>query len=287
MNPEPELRLADVVKASPLEDEAEYYLQKTLEEVLPQEVGDSIGLVDIPEDAEQEFFDRQKEVAKKDPAKLEEAQLWDLAAEMQKMQETSEVENDGFGLNDSIGDIDVVLTEADKLVENATNLVPPRIQATKPSENQTALSPKARWAQLKAATLTVGAVGKVRNDEEEAAETIDPVSNNDIENASFADGSSVSSDGIGNFLKVGATMKADLHDFDAWVRLRHRGALYYARVILLYVMIPSAGLAAVLFYLADNPPCGSTGDGCRSRTVNQSTGSESVDSVSTLSIYQT
>jgi len=50
-------------------------------------------------------------------------------------------------------------------------------------------------------------------------------------------------------------VKAGYKDFEDWVRFKKIGIFSYVKLVLLGLMIPGAGIAAILFYLAGNPPC--------------------------------
>jgi hypothetical protein len=50
--------------------------------------------------------------------------------------------------------------------------------------------------------------------------------------------------------------KEEFKDFEDWLRYRQTDVWLHVKLLLLYVMLPSTGIAAILFYLAGNPPCG-------------------------------
>ena len=206
-------------------------MQKTLEDIPHNlESEHEANILDIPKDAEEEFFARQHE-ALLNENKSADTKLWELAATMNSIQ--SEGVEDSFGLADSSGGLDTgVLTDADRLVQNATNINQsiPSLVTGEAQTNDKKPTPKARWAKLRAATVAVGAAAQKAKADEEIGLAMRS------EDDSLSESSDDSSDVLGNFFKIGAVVKSDLRDFDSWVRLRQKGAFYYARVILLYVL---------------------------------------------------
>jgi hypothetical protein len=51
-------------------------------------------------------------------------------------------------------------------------------------------------------------------------------------------------------------IKLDLHDFEDFLKFRKGSMIAYIKFVLFFVIIPATGIAALLFYAVDNPPCG-------------------------------
>lgn len=48
----------------------------------------------------------------------------------------------------------------------------------------------------------------------------------------------------------------DFRDFEEWLRMKKLGVWSYCRTVVLFLMLPSIFVAAILFYFFENPPCG-------------------------------
>jgi hypothetical protein len=59
-------------------------------------------------------------------------------------------------------------------------------------------------------------------------------------------------------VKQGVVKKAkdDFKDFEEWLKYRQYNLWAQVKFLLFFIMIPSTGIASILFYLAGNPPCG-------------------------------
>jgi hypothetical protein len=55
---------------------------------------------------------------------------------------------------------------------------------------------------------------------------------------------------------AGDRAKEEFKDFEDWLRSRQSDVWLHVKLLFLFVMLPATGIAAILFYLADNPPCG-------------------------------
>mmetsp|Transcript_31570 Transcript_31570/g.76534 ORF Transcript_31570/g.76534 Transcript_31570/m.76534 type:complete len:1185 (-) Transcript_31570:186-3740(-) len=68
-------------------------------------------------------------------------------------------------------------------------------------------------------------------------------------------------------LPYSGKIKKDWEVFSGFLRPRRQTMMTYARIVLFYVMIPSLTIAAILFYLAGNPPYGKceSSAGCQPR----------------------
>lgn len=252
----------------------EYYLQQTLEEAAPS-LEPATKLLNIPEDAEAVFSERNRDSLDANADHT----LFKLAAEMERLDSNAAGLKDGFGLSDSSASLSTpVLTDADRLLQSAVTLTPTKTTTQEEAHDVESALPKYRWAKLKAATAVLGAASHDNNSEEVSQAFIVPNGgDNEDDNLSVSEDSETGSSVLDDILE--SAVKADLRDFESWVRLRGRGAFYYARVVLFYVVIPSLVLAAILFYGADNPPCGASGEGCRAREEVVVSGNESVDSI--------
>ena len=61
-------------------------------------------------------------------------------------------------------------------------------------------------------------------------------------------------------------LKLRYKDMEQWLSFRKQSTCTYAKYMLLGLLMPSAGIAAILFYFGGNPPCGTT-DECNNSTA--------------------
>src|SRR3569623_815085 len=48
----------------------------------------------------------------------------------------------------------------------------------------------------------------------------------------------------------------EYQDFEDWLRLQRSSAWTHVKVALFFLMLPATGIAAILYYVVGNPPCG-------------------------------
>ena len=53
-------------------------------------------------------------------------------------------------------------------------------------------------------------------------------------------------------------MRAQYREFEDWFNLKRPGVTRYIRSVLIFLIIPATTVAAILYYVAENPPCGTT-----------------------------
>lgn len=70
-------------------------------------------------------------------------------------------------------------------------------------------------------------------------------------------------------MKRSTKVKAQFREFEDWLKFEKMSVWSYIKIALFFIMIPATGLAAILFYLAGNPPCGN--GICRPKTNTNST----------------
>lgn len=201
--------------------------------------------------------------------------LWGLAAEMKNIHGTTGSEHfaPAFGAGDG--------GNADLFATSATNLLK-RVRSQKRREEEEARlaaeeaanpTPADRWKKLRMHVQGVNAFDSKKTDVDLEAGLDDdsPVS---TENDAGDDSpKNDSSQGPGHKASKAKTFQkaflSDFHDFEEWVRLQRMGAWSYVKTIMLFLVIPCTGIAAILFYLVENPPCGTQSECIEQQRLNE------------------
>lgn len=96
--------------------------------------------------------------------------------------------------------------------------------------------------------------------EHEEGENEDPEEGGETSANVTGDSTKVTSsnnNGVGGAVKVCKKQAVtEYKDFEAWLRYKRSSMWTHIKVALFFIMIPATGIAAILFYLAGNPPCG-------------------------------
>ncbi|GKY98944.1 hypothetical protein MPSEU_000850200 [Mayamaea pseudoterrestris] len=175
-------------------------------------------------------------------------------------------------------------SDQDKLIKNAVTLMKRNNAAPKDSLLQTeaghgdAGSPKPtsathdRWNALKA-TIHANAAKSIRDlskktDEEDDLENqeTDQEAESSKEHHSpnfHTDGENMrTNSGLGRSHPLRATtrmkIKSRYKDFEDWIRFKKMSMFTYLKFLLLFLTLPALGVAAILYYLVGNPPCGTS-----------------------------
>jgi len=189
--------------------------------------------------------------------------LFNLAAEMRQMQNQS--------VSESFDGVKNGTTSADMFATNAIALMK-RNKAKKEEETKSAAAvaavretfdPASKWKKLRTAVRASNMVDSKKTDE-----AVDPLENDDgdqqvdLESGVSGKGETKqnSSDNLRRSKKksqINEDFKSDFQDFEEWLKFRKGNALRFVKNVLFFIIFPATGIAAILFYLADNPPCGS------------------------------
>lgn len=186
--------------------------------------------------------------------------LWNLAAELHNAQERHPMDFPSDGAAEGGG-------QADRLATNAAALVTQRresesIQAV--SEHSSPhIDPKANWKILKAAMHLAESKHSATDKKTDAEEK---ESAQDVEAGVCGGENSPSSPAASRKTKPSKFARAkdqlvfDYHEFKSWIGLKMGGVTGYIKFVLLFLILPCTSVAALLFYVFDNPPCGTQED---------------------------
>lgn len=169
--------------------------------------------------------------------------LFDLTSELLKIQNLTsspKFHESGFGTSNQ-----------DTFVKNAAMLLKRKSKKDENLEDENTMETeqpqapfdaKAKWGKIRgvvSASTVAKAVTK---------------SSGDIEEGQAGD------DNNGKEKKVAnnsyEAFKAEFKDFNEWLKFSRKGVWTYLKIIFFYLIFPSTGVAALLFYVFENPPCG-------------------------------
>lgn len=180
------------------------------------------------------------------------------------------------------------LSDQDKLIKNAatliqrskdpsTDTIESSVDVNDPGNDISAKSggsAKDRWKTLARTVQATSPSDPKKTDEgdrsrhqsAEVAEHLDIEANQEAEDDSSREGT-VRSNGTRGRSHVGRSsakqmIKSRYKDFEDWLKFRKMSVYAYVKFLLLWLILPAIGVAAILFYLAGNPPCG-TRSQCR------------------------
>jgi hypothetical protein len=279
------ISLKDIIGSNPLESEAESYIQRSLEEADPTRAGTSASqksiLRAVPDDARQSFSgesEARSERSTKSLLTVEEDShetdptghhasvttaetLFGLAADLKRMHSQY-----GSGMASSFE----ATSQSDAFAHNAGNILN-RIkkkstdadEAAPNHEVETAAvgGGKSKWNKVRQSVQVTGALraGVDKKSDEEVADSDgdgDVEAGNDNWNEETAAGGDGTNAASRKMKRAKEQIKLDLHDFEDFLTFRKGGMIAYIKFVLLFVIIPATGIAALLFYAVDNPPCG-------------------------------
>ena len=263
----------------------EAYIQRALEETDPLMAGPTEAqttlLGNVPDDARHRFETNDDEQQQQQqptnntktttmPSFMGERRstgdaLWEMAAQMRKMQGRP-----GSSLSSKSSHIkEEEMSPGDMFAHNATTLLK-RSRSAKAKESARRMEeqeemqgpspakadPMAKWKKLKHAVQVAGAAASIKKDDEvPAPDDVDA----ETGEASGSDGEGASGgrkSKPGRMGKAAGQLKSEFLDFEEWLKFTQSSVLRYIKRILLFLIIPCTGVAALLFYAAGNPPCG-------------------------------
>jgi len=237
--------------------------------MVSEEVGTQKALLgNVPDDVRHSFDNEERQSDL--PSVLGERRstgdaLWDMAAQMRKMQERT-----GSSLRES-SHIEEEMSPGDILAHNAMTLLK-RNRANKnheavhqereetPEATAASSDPMVKWKKLKYSVQFAGAVGIKKDDDARSAD--DNAEGGEGSGSEGGDKTSPRKSKYGRAGKATEQLKSEFRDFEEWVQFARPGMKQYIKRILLFLIIPCTGVAALLFYAVGNPPCG-TQDECR------------------------
>jgi hypothetical protein len=270
--------LKDVLGTNPLESEAESYIQRSLEEADPTRAGQSESqksiLSAVPDDAKHSFIS-ESEARSERSAKSNETdptdntaygyrasittgeKLFGLAADLKRMQSQK-----GSGVASTFE----ATSQSDTFAHNAATILN-RMKKKSADTGETAPTHKvettavgggkSNWNKLRLSVVDAGADKK---SDEEVVDS-DGDGDGDVEagngnwNEETAGGEGENS-AFQKMKRAKEQIKSDLSDFEDFLKFRKVNMISYVKVVLFFVILPATGIAALLFYAVDNPPCG-------------------------------
>jgi hypothetical protein len=281
--------LKDVLGTNPLESEAESYIQRSLEEADPTRAGQSESqksiLSAVPDDAKHSFngeSEARSERSTKSLRAVEEAshesdntayrlrvstttseKLFGLAGDLKRMhsQNVSGMassfeatsQTDAFAYNAA-----TILNRIKKNGADTGGTAP-----THKVETGTTGKGKSKWNKVRQSVQVTGALhaGADKKSDEEVVD-FDGDDDGDVEagnddnwNEETAGGEGTNS-AFQKMKRAKEQIKSDLNDFEDFLKFRKGSMISYIKFVLFCVIIPATGIAALLFYAVDNPPCG-------------------------------
>jgi hypothetical protein len=286
------IALKDIIGSDALESEAESYIQRSLEEADPTKAGTSESqrsiLSAVPDDIKHDFSSesegrsersiRSPQLIKStsqstDPAdntayghraSLSTAEaLFGLATDLKQMHRQNRVrQSSTFNAT----------SQSDAFAQNAANIMS-RIKKDNTDTGETASTPKvetptagggkSKWNMVRQSVQVAGAISagtKKKSDEEVVDSDVDgdvdvEAGNGDNWNEVMPGGQDANS-AFQRMKRAKEQIKSDLNDFEDFLKFRKGNMISYIKFVLFCVIIPATGIAALLFYAVDNPPCG-------------------------------
>jgi hypothetical protein len=282
------ISLKDIIGSSPLESEAESYIQRSLEEADPTRAGTSESqrsiLSGVPDDVKHTFSLESEEETARSAQGIEDAshetdpidnteynrrapvstadKLSELAADLNRMRSQNEAmlsstfeptsQSDAFA-----HDAAAILSR----IKNGSTSTGETSPTQKVETAATGGGAKSNWKKVRQTVQVAGAIhaGSHKKTDEEV---VDPGGDGDVEAGSGVKteetpgGHNRRNSTFKKMKKTKEIIKSDLNDFKDFWMFRKGSMVSYIKSVLLFVIIPATGIAALLFYAADNPPCG-------------------------------
>ena len=285
------LTLQQVLESSPQEAEADTYIQNALDEIDPTRAGPSASqesiLSAVPDDAKQGFAeadggDENKSFGtasssrrvttsstttpSKHRRKPSTAQnLADLASDLKKMNHTTGI----LDSHKSDERNNEPSSQTDAFVTGATTILN-RIRKDKEKKGEAEEAPTSilraassrrsdaeaggttsKWGIIRNTTNVASAISS--SDKKTDGELPDDI---DVEAGEDMDEQDGKIDTVGGKKKKKNRVKSEWEDLEDFFAFSGGRFFAFFRKILLFLILPGIGVAAILFYAADNPPCG-------------------------------
>ena len=147
------------------------------------------------------------------------------------------------------------------------------------------INPATNWAKLRMAVDVASAAGSKKKtdgdpNEEETSEDLEMgESGQDFGSGSYGRSSHAAAalKQKNKLARAKDQIASDFHEFKSWLSFKRIGAFQYIRFMVLWIMIPCAAIAAILFYFGDNPPCGTQSECLRAQQSEPPTPAPVVD----------
>lgn len=257
------LSLRDVARASPLESEAETYIQRALDDLDPTEPGTSEAqkaiLNGVPDHVQLSFptdsqsqgeHETHERSSTKAPATTE--RLFGLTAGLYQL------DNDDDNIQSS-----TLVANPDTASETGAFATIASGISNRLPKQPTVPDPR-KWQTTKRASTSLQASGADKKTDKDRAdadiETGDPISVSNINQ-------------IPKRRKFTLPKAHTIDNFWAVIRLSKTGMISYCKRVLAYLIIPATVISSVLFYLCENPPCGNKDECSQSDMGTNSTSS--------------
>jgi len=288
------INVKSIIGASPHEEEAEAYIQRSLEESDPTRSGrsdtQSSILSGVPDDVHHNFsaesdgeMHSSHEATKSnspgsadtDPIKNSEyathrgaptttETLFGLAADLKKLQSQQDTGSTAMRMStimEPSSETNAFAMHAVGISNRMRNEKPPTAPLKIP---EAAATPRkggiSQWKKVKQAVDVNGAANAIASEKKKTDDVVeqdDADANCDVEVG--LDGVASGDDGEEankKRMKAKGQLKSNLADFEDFLRFRQSGVFGYVKFALLFLILPATGIAALLFYALDNPPCG-------------------------------
>jgi hypothetical protein len=239
--------LQSIMQASPLESEAEAYIQRSLDHCDPAEASLRV-LGFVPDAATPDVF--VDDVSNNAPLKLPRHRKTKSTA-----QELCQFTSDLVELNDLHKD----LHRDDDGVNIPAALSPKAATKRHRDEESSVMTREKRetardgWKKVQGAVVGLDAF---LLDADAQRKKTDDVSDESRDDNDLSDPTTLLQT---NRKRRSKNRVASTYtDFKEWLKVNRDFMFQYCKIAILYVMIPATGIAAILFYLLHNPPCGTT-----------------------------
>lgn len=155
------------------------------------------------------------------------------------------------------------MTSTDLFAANAVTLLK-RAQSNRKEESETQSAetevPKkqdaaSKWKALRQQVQVVGAAKLAGKKNDDVDEEVGMEEERPEEEQAYSN-SARNTKKAGKLGRAKEVIKSEYHDFEEWVRFSRQGIYDYIKAVLMWSILPSTGVAAILFYLTNNPPCG-------------------------------
>jgi hypothetical protein len=269
-----------LLKGYTFEDEAETYIQRSLDETPSNTVvqGSAAIFNGISDEQAELFIARERNSGSVTNIELKprtSENLWRLAADMRQMQHSEGGSDESLlGLSTTFKEQEGA-TDADRFVNNAAILTQ-RSKSTRTlgcaSVSEAAGDPsninsKKRWGQVKAVVNFNGALNKLGKNADANPEVGRAPHGEEADERAkrtYSDRSECRSLRDSCFRP---DTKADFHVFQEWIKMGKRSALAYTKFVALGFVLPCMLAAALLYYVLGNPPCGTEEECIESQKV--------------------
>jgi len=288
--------LKDVAGIAPIESEAETLLLSAIEEAQPATGTGTNALNDLTAEEDSLFQptsgtnrslpkSSKRSIYAKSARADTTAHLWELASTLTTQHQRSQDAAAGGAANtqtilppphpltpENAGQSELLALHAANLLSHRKVSSP---MATAASSAKPPASAGSKWKKLQTAVQVNSAMDYKKKDDAipsevltEGSQRLNTSNNNnnsstggDVEQGSTSSDNNNENNPSTHSAKAKkgkekSGLKTDFEAFRQWVSFKKTSLIGYIRKMLMFAILPSAGIAALLFYFGDNPPCG-------------------------------